>query len=238
MATTTKFWTWLQIYNKITTELDLGEEDFVSKDEMREYANDAIKLAEAAIHSLAEDYFLTFAPMTIASGTDTYALPANIYGSKIRNILYYDSAKVYEVKRCGILKKFMELQVNALYAVNTGQVFEYHYFLINSTSGAPQILMTPPVKDSGALLKCWYLRNANRLETDGDVCDIPEFISVIFNFIRERITFKEEPGSPKHQKAQKDFEDSTLLMMTTLKDMVVDGANEIEPDYSHYEESV
>ena len=48
MATTTKFWTWTQIYSKMTAELDLegGDDDFVSESEMMAYANDAIDEAE------------------------------------------------------------------------------------------------------------------------------------------------------------------------------------------------
>ncbi len=56
------------------------------------------------------------------------------------------------------------------------------------------------------------------------------------NFVKERIHFKIEAGSMKHQKATSDVERLRGLMITTLKDMVIDGDNGLEPDTSHYEE--
>ena len=53
-----KYWAWSEIRSKIEQECDLEDEDFVRRDELLAYCNEAIDEAEAEIHSLYEDYFL------------------------------------------------------------------------------------------------------------------------------------------------------------------------------------
>lgn len=235
MATTTKFWTWTQVYAKMTAELDLegGSDDFVDETEMMAYANDAIDEAEALIHTIYEDYFLaTPYSLTLVNGTDSYSLPTSIYAHKIRGIVYANGNNVYEVKRIRDWKKFLDYQLGRI----TSTTDDLRYFIVNNTAGSPQIVFTPVPAESGSYIKVWYLRQANRLASGSDVVDIPEFVSYVFDYIRERVAFKEAPGSPKHQSTVADLQATRQLMVDTLTQMVADGDNTIEADLSAYEE--
>lgn len=237
MATTTKFWTWTQVYAKMTAELDLegGDDDFVDESEMMAYANDAIDEAEALIHTLYEDYFLTRGTITLVSGTDSYSLTSNLtslYGHKIRAVIYFNGNEVYEVPRIRDWKKFLAYRLGR---VNNTSATDLSYFLSNTTPGAPDLVFTPVPAVSGAYIEVWYLRQANRLAAGSDVVDIPEFVAFIFDYIRERVAYKEGAGSPRHQSAKADLEKTRQIMTDTLTQMVADGDNLVEPDLSTYE---
>lgn len=235
MAQTTKYWTWAQIKAKLARELelgDLGSEDFIDETELLGYANDAIDDAEAEIHAIYEDYFLTRTALTLVDGTDTYALPTNIYAMKIRSVIYFSGSNVYEVKRVRDWKKFLDYRLDR---ANSTAGCDYRYFVVNTTSGTPQITLSPAAYESGAVCEIWHLRNANRLEADADICDIPEFAGYVFDYVREKVLFKEQAGTPKHQKAALDLEATKVRMVETLTAMVPDSNNEIEVDLSaHY----
>lgn len=225
-----KFYTWSEIKTKIEQDLDLEDEDFVRPTELLSYTNEAIDEAEAEIHGLYEDYFLTRGTITLAVDTDEYALPANIYAHKIRKLVYDNAGRVYAVDRIKDWGKFEEYSIQKNYG--TGEI--YRYFILNSTAGEPKVLLVPKAKEAGAFIQIWYLRNANRLEVDADVCDIPEFINFIFQYVKVRVYEKE--GHPNLPKAVADLEQQRAQMTSTLAAMVPDAGNEIEADLSAYEE--
>ena len=233
MATTKKFWTWAQIKAKMESELDMTEETFIDEDEFREYANDAIDIIEANIITLNEDYFLSRGEITFVNGTDKYDLPENIYAQKVRGIIYFSGTKIYPIKRIREYQKFMKYRTARF---ETSSTDDYRYFIYNDTVGNPEIMFSPPAYESGALAEIWYTRQANRLESGTDICDIPEFISYIFDYLREKAFFKKQAGSAKHVMAREDRDLSLQRAIDTLTNMVPDGDNEIEPDFSVYEE--
>lgn len=225
-----KFWTWLQIKQKVERDLDLEEETFISESELLAYANEAIDEAEAEVHAIYEDYFLKKATIAVASGTEEYALPSDIYANKIRRIVYKNGATIYPVRRIKDGKKFETY--TELKEFGVGNL--YSYILVNNTAGSPRILLTPTPQESGNFIEIWYLRNANELTVDADVCDIPEFINFVFQYMKVRCYEKE--GHPNLPKAISDLEQQRQLMTTTLTAMVPDADNEIEPDLSWYNE--
>lgn len=233
MATTKKFWTWSQIKAKIESELDMEEESFIDSDEFREYANDAIDVIESHIVTLNEDYFLSRGELTLVNSTDKYNLPSNIYAQKIRGIVYYSGTKIYPIKRIREYHKFMKYRIARF---ETSTTDDYRYFIYNDTVGNPEIMFSPPAYEDGALAEIWYTRQANRLESDSDTCDIPEFVSYIFDYLREKAFFKHQAGSAKHVMAREDRDASLQRAIDTLTTMVPDGDNEIEADLSIYEE--
>src|SRR5258708_3107880 len=98
-------WTYLEAKTKIEDNLDLHEENFISTTEMLGFFNEAIDDIEALIHTLYEDYFLVVdAPIALVSGTSLYALPDDIYASKIRLFRYTNGAQKYEIKPIKRLK--------------------------------------------------------------------------------------------------------------------------------------
>lgn len=80
----------------------------------------------------------------------------------------------------------------------------------------------------------WFTRQANRITSDEDILDIPEAYQFIISYAKERCFFKEKNPAYQEQKNLTAFEKQDLI--STLATMVPDGDNEIEPDYSSYEE--
>lgn len=230
MATTTKYWTWAQIKSKIDDDLDLENEVFIDDAELLSIANEAIDEAEAEINSTHEDYFLTKSSLTLVSGTDSYSLPTNIYANKIRRVTYRNGANVYTLTRLKDWHKFENYEIERVTSSST----EYSYFILNTTPGSPQILLTPPANENGAYVTIWFKRQANRLESDSDVCDIPECINFVLAYMRKRVAEKE--GHPNLALWTNDLEKQRQLMHEVLADMVPDADNEIEMDLSFYQE--
>lgn len=226
-----EYWTWAMIRDKIERDLDLQAEIFMDDTELLAYANEAIRESEAEIHDIYEDYFLSRAALTFVSNQEEYDLPADLYAHKIRRIIYKNGTKTYSIDRIKDWKKFEEY---ALESINKSST-TYNYFLINATPGSPKILLTPPGKEDGAFATIWYLRKANRLVDLTDICDIPEFINFVLQYIKVRC-YEKEQGNPNLQKAMADLEQQRGQMTSTLSSMVPDAANEIEPDLSGYTE--
>lgn len=229
-----KYWTWSEIRTKIEQECDLEDETFVRQSELLAYCNEAIDEAEAGIHSLYEDYFLKKTTISVSSGDEFFSLPTylpDIFGDKIRRIIFTQSGgtTVYTVTRLKDWKKFEQKAV-ADTQISTDL---YQYFLINSTPGNPEIMLVPKSRESGTLT-VWYLRNANRLELDADICDIPEFIHFIFAYLKVKIYGKE--GHPGYPEALERLETERAQMLATLSSRVPDADNEIELDLSAYED--
>lgn len=226
-----QYWTLAQIRAKIKKDLDLEDEQFITSDELIDYINEAIDEAEAEIHTLYEDYFLDRAQVTLVVDQEEYDLPANIYAHKIRRVLYNNGGTVYTVLRIRDWKKFEEQAI----AQNFAQSDLYQYFIINETAGTPKILLVPKSREDGTVMTVWYLRQANRLEVDTDICDIPDFINFVFQYVKVRVYEKE--GHPNMDMALAALEKQRELMNGVLAAMVPDGENELEMDTSHYEES-
>ena len=225
-----RFWTYSEIREKIENDLDLQSETFILPEEMLAYVNEAIDEAEAEIHTIYEDYFLTYETLTLVSGTNEYDLPADIYAHKIREIVYNNGGNLWTMRRLRDWKKIARWELSNQY--EDGQITDY--FIINRTAGSPRILFMPPNKESGDIIKIWYLRNANRMVDDTDVCDIPEFVSFVIAFAKYKCLEKE--GNPMIEVAVANLEQQRSQMRGVLSGMVADSGNEIEADYTHYEE--
>ena len=229
-----KFWTWAQIREKIEQECDLEDEDFVRRDELLAYCNEAIDEAEAEIHSLYEDYFLKKKDISIVSGDEFISIPTqmpDIYADKIRRIIFTEAGgtTTYTVTRLKDWKKFEQKAV----ADTQTTTDLYQYFLVNSTPGNPEIMLVPKSREAG-VMTVWYLRNANRLAADTDICDIPEFINFIFSHMKMKVYAKE--GHPGYQEALERLETERNRMNAVLASRVPDAENEIELDTSAYED--
>jgi hypothetical protein len=229
-----KFWTWAEIRTKVEQECDLEDEDFVRPEELLAYANEAIDEAEAEIHSLYEDYFLKKVDLPVVANDEFFSLATllpDIYADKIRKIIFREGSgtTVYTVTRLKDWKKFEQKAV-----ADTQLTTDlYQYFLINSTPGNPQIMLVPKSREAGTMT-VWYLRNANRLAVDADVCDIPEFINFIFSHMKMKVYAKE--GHPGYQEALERLETERARMNAVLSSRVPDMDNEIELDVSAYED--
>lgn len=140
--------TYEEIRRKVERDLDIEEELFITPTELMGYCNEAIEEAEALIHKINEDYFLTMAPLRLVSGRNAYSLPDNIYGVKIRSIHYQNGANYYEVPRLRDHRKFNDIDS---YNFASPAPQEYFYYLRNDSAqaGFKAIFIPEPNESSG-----------------------------------------------------------------------------------------
>lgn len=238
-----KYYTWEEIREKIESETDTQDEDFVRPEEMLAYANEAIDEAEAEIHGIYEDYFLSYVDYPIAppSPEDEVGqnwsgvlMPDDIYANKIRKVIFYaggvGTTQWYPINR---LKDDEKFEAKAAAESSTGDR-GYKYMIVNKTAGSPLITWVPTISETGTV-RVWYLRNANRLTgASSDICDIPEFVRFIFSYMKVKIYEKE--GHPGLDDANMKLERDRAKMVSTLTEMVPDADNNIEADTSAYDD--
>lgn len=214
--------TWAQIKEKVENDLDLIEETFITPTELLGYANEAIDEIEALVHTLYEDYFLTSQAVTLSLSQTSISMPTNIYANKIRQIFFDNGSQKYEVMRARSLAEVQFVESTDF----------YRYIPVNPSAGAQALKLFPASRDAGSFMTIWYLRNANRLSVDADVCDIPEFGHVIIQHMKVRCYEKE--GHPNLPAAVAKLEQLKKLMVETLTNMVPDENTLIPPDLSFY----
>lgn len=226
-----KYWTWAEVKAKVKRDLDIEAETFVRPEELIGYVNEAIDEAEAEIHALYEDYFLTSEKISLVKNQDEYDLPEEIYAHKIRRVVYNNGSSVYTINRVKDWKKFETKSI----ADNFSTSDLYQFFIKNPAAGTPKLILVPTSRETVAdVLEVWYLRNANRVVDDTSIIDIPEFI----NFIFQKLTclIYEKEGHPNLDRAEMKLAQEQQRMLGTLAQMVPDAENEIELDTQFYEE--
>ena len=226
-----QLFTYQEVREKVERDLHLEARNFIKPDEMIGLCNEAIDEAEAEIHGLYEDYFLTYAAITFASGTDEYDLPANIYGHKVRRFLFENGSERYTIHR---LRDWHKFEIQSESNFNPDSV-RYRYFITNASAGNSKLVLVPVSTHAGAFGKLWYIRQVEHVTQDSDTVDIPEFANFVMQYMKWRI-YEKRGHSEYMAKAERDLERQRGLMVGTLEAMVADAADEIEPDMSVYEE--
>lgn len=221
-----------QIIDKVELDLDLQEETLITPAEMQGYLHDAIADCEAIIHSIDEDYFLRSRALSVVSGTRRVALPADIYASKIRGMIYNDGSKRYPIKR---IRTYQEFETMVELDTNTSSEDELRYVLVNddATTDVQIEFHPPPSITSASIITLWYLRDAARPVADSDLCDIPEFINYIYAHMKRACMAKEALGLAPPE-AHADVQRQETRMKNTLKNRTPDNDSEIQLDLSHY----
>lgn len=233
MSIATRYWTYLELKEKVERDLDLEGEVFIQPAEILGYFNEAVDQAETLVHGLYEDYFLDKDTITLVSATSEYVLPTRIYAHKIRRIIYRNGSTVYAINRIKDWKKFEQYALD-LVGGSQGSAAVYQYFLLNQAAGTPKLLFTPEVGESGTFVTVWFLRQANRFVDDSDVLDIPEAANFIMQYVKCKCYEKE--GHPNTGLAMNVLVDAKTDLEGILAAMVPDADNEIEMDTSFYEE--
>lgn len=231
-----RIWTLEEILNKVKHETDLEAEDFVGASELLEYVNEAIDDAEAQIHVFEREsqYFTKSALISITQGVADYDLPTDIYGNKILKLVYSEGSTIYPIKRLRNLDRFMDAEVINRYGSGS-DIYKYMITHPDALTGYQVQLFPPAQKTLANAVRVWYIRNANRLTNNADVCDIPEFAQYIISYTIYKIYAKE--GSPQVMEAKAELDRQRQLMIDTLKEMTPDEDNELVRDTSHYEDA-
>lgn len=226
-------WTLAEIKTKIKQDTDLEAEDFIVENELLAIINEGVDECEAHIHKFGREheYFLTESSINIVQGQDEYELPEDIYATKIKALSYVKGTTIYPIRRLRSMDRFLELEVLKL----ENLVDSYQYLLVhkNPTDGY-RVKIFPAARESVTNgFKLWYIRNANKLTLDSDICDIPEFVYYIIAFAKFQILFKE--GHPNAAEAKAELEKQKQLMVETLGEMVPDEDDKIQMDMDHYD---
>lgn len=223
-----------QLKTKIRRELNALHDPAITDDELVGYINDAINEAESEIHTLYEDYFLTKSTLSLVQGQNEVSLPSNIYGNKIRSIVYQNGSVIFEVKKITGKGIFETIAVEN----NYGTEQFYRYIPIhNSAAAGRKLYMVPTLRETSSNMTCWYIRQAASLSLDADVCDIPEFESFVVAYAKYLIALH-KPGFADLGAMTSQSEAQRKQMVDTLTNMVPDDDSSlIHHDRSHYWES-
>jgi hypothetical protein len=223
-------WTLDEIETRINDDLDLHEENFISASEKLAKINAAIDRAESLIHTIYEDYFLSYDTLTLVDGTAAYDMPSDIYANKLRRVLYNVEGEEYTIK---YLRGQTDLQRLHLFTDED----RYKYLITNTAGAGRQMVFYPTPAEDGAYITRWYIRNAKRLVNSSDVLDIPEFADFIIESAKGACMAKEYAGTipPTQAAIIKQLEAD---MIDTLTAMVPDGETQLEADLSFYEDHV
>lgn len=226
-------WTLAQIRAKIVADLDLSDEVFISASEMTAYINEAIDAAEQEILKIDGDYFATWANFAITQGTSMYDLPTAIYAQKIRGLIYSNGSERYPIRKLREGNKPMDAEdIRA-----AGSSLRYRYTIVlDEDDGTPQIEFYPaPRETSATAVKIWYDRNSTELSDESDECDLPEAMNFVFAHVKQSCLAKEFLGSPP-QFIVDEVKRQRQLLNDALSNRIPDNDDEIEADFSHYEE--
>lgn len=171
-----KVWTYLEMYNKISNDLDLKDETWSSPDEIAGYFNEGLTEAEAEISELNKDYLLAKYYVPVVSGTGTYSLPDNIFANKIRGIMYANGSVIYPIVQYRRMNQFQ----NVLFSDQYGQNDDYRFFMKNDYPGQAQFELHPASRETAILppqassfypVIMWYIRNCARVPYIGEYCN-------------------------------------------------------------------
>jgi hypothetical protein len=228
--------TLLDIRQQVKDDLDLNEEIFVEDSDLNRWINDAIETAEAEIHTLYEDYFLDRTVYTLTAGVRELDFPADIYASKVRKLLFKESltspnTAAHEVKR---EKNLIEAEGRDIYEYQSATPTLTWVETNNSVDGR-KIRLYPEQGRAGYLVM-YYIRNANRLVDDADVCDIDEFSRFIIQHTKTQAYLKD--GDPRAEESKTLEEQLKAQMVATLSNRTPDNNDEIRLDLAHYEDMV
>lgn len=213
-------YTWGEVRETVEADLDLAGEDFSTASELMSLGQRAVNKAEALILTLNEDYLLApQSTITLVSGTATYSLPTGIYAHKLRRLFYNDGSTKYRIDKIKNLDETQELE--------SGDALKY--LITNNpdpTIGA-KITFYPTPAVNGAYIRAFFLRNANVIEDDDSVIELPEAFDYIVQFVKDGVINKERqtPDAPPSGALL----DQEKILIETLTVKTPDDNNELMP---------
>ena len=190
-----------------------------------------IKKAERIILGLYEDYFVAFTTQAIVTNTNLYSYPSDIYGNKIRKIIFTDGSQenTHEVTRIKNLAdgSFIDIDLTPL----TDSVLKW--YPVNSLATGRSMQIFPSTCRDGTL-HIWYIRNAAQLVDDADITDIDEFSEYVVAYAKVMAALKDkDPTVSDYVLLLKELEED---MRSTLAGMILDEDDFIPVDTGFYED--
>lgn len=218
-------YTFAEIKNAVKDKLDLWESTFIDEEELGQIVNDGVDFVAREVLNLCQDYFLSETTISLVADQSEYDLPVDIFAKKIRAVEYDDGSNMFEIEPIKNLRDIKYLKAN--YYNTSANDYALKYYITNVQGVGPKLTFAPAPKATGDFVHMFYIRKPLKLSGETDVCDIPEFINVVMQYVEFRVAEKEgmDPGEPmavlRALKAQ---------LKETLGDAIVDEFNEIEID--------
>jgi hypothetical protein len=224
-----QFFTFSDLKTKLGNDYDITDENFVNDTELVGYINEAIDDAETAIHNLHHEkkYFLNNGWVTLVNGTQEYGLPSDIYGNKIRLLMYINGATKYPIK--------MIKMIEDIPFITAGD--EYQYLLINDPTNYVRLQLHPTPAEAGQYVRAWYIRNMKRLTTSltdsTNICELPECTNFVYRHVGYSLARKTR-RTDIITNAKEDLRIQYDLMTTALNPMTSEEDSEMRMDLSSY----
>lgn len=236
--------TFAELKEDILDDLDLSDEDFVRNRELVARFNDAIEEAEAVYMNQNQDYFLTSAKLIntktptvsygLVDGQADYFLPTNLYGNKVRELVYNDGINIYKINLLRGVNKFASLENLEANSDNNSDMLRY-ILVNNSASEGTKIKLIPTPKETGNYVTVHYIRQSDRMPypyVGTEVIDLPMFYKYFKASVKAQLAMKE--GHPRLQAIINEWQYFRELMINTTAEKTADDANEMIMDTSSY----
>ena len=194
---------------------------------------DTLLLNDGMIKLGVEDeYYLSRHKDNTVANVDEYDLPADIFATKIRRVLYVESnTEYFPITRYRGRFKFEQYLQDEQEDESDPH---YKYLILNNAEEGGYILKTVPAIKVSVTdgLHIWYIREPCELKEESDVIDVP-YISWVFRYVMNRVKEKENRLGPQ------DLQELQVLetaMITSLTEQVQDDDDTVDMDTSTYEE--
>lgn len=221
--------TYGSLVTRVSADYDISDENFIPAAELLTLFNAALRSVEKTIHDLhfEDKYFLINGAINLVNGTADYALPTDIYASKIRHLWYENGSTKYEIPKMRNVKDYK-------FAMSGDG---YEFLLMNTASGIV-LRMLPTPTESGAYVKMLYIREIRRFVASTsdatNTLEIPEAEDAVIAHVKRGITRKmRRPDLTQVEDALFQAEMATLE--ASLKEMVPDENNLAQMDLTYYQ---
>lgn len=227
--------TYGDLKTEVLIETDTEGEEFIQAAEVLSYFQDAVNKAAAHIHKLGveDDYFLTRTQYSLTNGQQTLDMPANIYATKIRGLIYSTTEKTYQITKFKGAGRFSAM-ADVLQSPTQGAYYKFQIVNDSADDGFKIELYPYSQEDSTNCITMHYIREPATIVDDDSLVDIPQFYSFVKAFVKWKIYDKENSAKADDAKAEMEAEQN--LMLETLAEMVPDYDSTIPADLSAYEE--
>lgn len=217
---------------KINSDCDLEDQDWVDNTDLINFINEAIGDAEGEVHQLgiADQYFRTRGTLSFVANTTEVTLPTDMYGFKFGKIYYQDTNRWIQVRPFKNYQEYLDAIDNGIPGQNL------KFMLENDATVGPRLLIGP-VPSATASARCTYLRRVKKVDGLGganDVLEIPEAESYVYALVKRYVYEKE--GRPDMETWLKKESDAYDMMISKLQNIKVDEETLIPLDLSFYED--
>ena len=224
-----------QVVTKIEKDLDLEGEEFIQADEMTEYINDGITVVEAQMNTLGlrDRYYYKVAKLSLTQGTADYAIPADLYEHKIREVIYTNGPTIYRINPMD--KDSSEEEIARL---NLYQTTDFYSYRVRSDSSASTVFqLIPSARETLAdAITIGYFRDIARVSADADLVEIPDIALLwLYQYVKTKVYEKESHAN--YNSSTAELMKLEELMISTLQGQLADSKSQsIEMDKSIYQE--